>query len=92
MDKTRILLISGGSLVGQKVLDALAGRRSGVELVATNSVPTGISLFDFDAVYLTLETVGAPAAFERRFSEILALERPDLVIPCRDDDVVFLAE
>lgn len=92
MDKTRILLISGGSLVGQNVLDTLADRRSGVELVATNSVPTGISLFDFDAVYLTPETVGAPAAFERRFSEILALERPDLVIPCRDDDVAFLAE
>lgn len=92
MDKTRILLVSGGSLVGQSVLDALADRRSDVELVATNSVPTGIFLFDFDAVYLTPETVGARAAFERRFSEILALEKPDLVIPCRDDDVAFLAE
>jgi len=92
VDKTRILLISGGNRVGQNVLDALADRRSGVELVATNSVSTDISLFDFDAVYLTPETVGAPAAFERRFSEILALERPDLVIPCRDDDVAFLAE
>ena len=92
VDKTRILLISGGSLVGQNVLDALADRRSGVELVTTNSDPTGIFLFDFDAVYLTPETAGSPAKFERRFSEILALERPDLVIPCRDDDVAFLAE
>ena len=92
MGETLILLISGGSLVGQSVLDALADRRSDVELVATNSVPTGISLFDFDAVYLTPETMAAPTAFERRFSEILALERPDLVIPCRDDDVAFLAE
>jgi len=92
VDKARILLLSGGSLTGQNILDVLADRRSGVELVATNSVPTGISLFDFDAVYLTPETAEAPAAFERRFSEILALEKPDLVIPCRDDDVAFLAE
>jgi len=92
VDKTCILLISGGSMVGQNVLDALADRRSGVKLVATNSVPTGKSLFNFDAVYLTPETVAAPAAFERRFSEIFALERPDLVVPCRDDDVAFLAE
>ena len=91
MDKTRILLVSGGSLVGQNVLDVLADRRASVELVATNSVCTGVFLFDFDAVYLTPETAGAPAAFERRFSEILALEKPDLVIPCRDEDVAFLA-
>ena len=92
MNKMRILLISGGNQVGQNILDALADRRSDVKLVATNTVATEISLFDFDAVYLTPETRGAPAAFERRFSEILALEKPDLVIPCRDDDVVFLAD
>ena len=92
MNKTRILLISGGNQVGQNVLDALADRRSDVKLVATNTVATDISLFDFDAVYLTPETRGAPAAFERRFSEILAVEKPDLVIPCRDDDVAFLAD
>ncbi|HET7113833.1 MAG TPA: hypothetical protein VFI57_09330, partial [Pyrinomonadaceae bacterium] len=92
MNKTRILLISGGNQVGQSILTALADRRSDVKLVATNSVPTDISLFDFDAVYLTPQTRDAPAAFERRFSEILMLEKPDLVIPCRDDDVAFLAD
>ena len=70
--------MSGGNQVGQNVLDALADRRSGVTLVATNTVATDISLFDCDAVYLTPKTRGAPAAFERRFSEILALEKPDL--------------
>ena len=84
--------MSGGNQVGQNILDALAERRSGLKLVATNTVATDISLFNFDAVYLTPATRGAPAAFERRFSEILALENPDLVIPCRDDDVAFLAD
>jgi carbamoylphosphate synthase large subunit len=92
VNKPRILLMSGGNQVGQNILDALADRRSGLTLVATNTVATDISLFACDAVYLTPETRGAPAAFERRFSEILALEKPDLVIPCRDDDVAFLAD
>ena len=92
MNRTRILLVSGGSLVGQNVLDVLADRRAHVELVATNSVADGPFLFDFDAVYLTPETARASAAFEARFSEILDREKPDLVIPCRDDDVAFLAD
>lgn len=87
----RILLLSGGNMVGQNILATLAGRRGGVELIATNSVASDVALFDFDRVYLTPETARMPEAFERRFSEILALERPDLVIPCRDDDVAFLA-
>lgn len=90
MDRVRILLVSGGSLVGQNVLDVLAGRRTQVYLAATNSVPTDLSLFEFDAVYLTPPTK-APD-FENRFVEILAREQPDVVIPCRDDDVFFLAD
>lgn len=88
--KIRLLLLSGGCLVGQNILDTLSCRREWVELVATNSVPQGGSLFDFDAVYLTPPTLAQ--AFERRLLDILAEEEPDLVIPCRDDDVVFLAD
>lgn len=87
-----MLIMSGGSLVGQNVLDALADRRAGVKLVATNSVATDISLFDFDAAYLVPPTLDDPPAFETRFLDILAEEDPHLVVPCRDDDVVFLAD
>lgn len=86
-----MLIMSGGSLVGQNVLDALADRRAGVKLAATNSVATDISLFDFDAVHLVPPTLADPSAFEARFLDILAEEDPHLVVPCRDDDVVFLA-
>lgn len=91
MSKIRILLLSGGSLIGQNVLDVLADRRDSVELIATNSVANEVWLFDFDAVYLTPETARDPDAFTRIFIEILDRHDPDLVIPCRDDDVAFLA-
>lgn len=90
--KTRLLLVSGGSLIGQNILDALSSRRDHVELAAINSVAQGSSLFDFDRVHLAPPTLAQPQAFERRLLEILADERPHLVIPCRDDDVVFLAD
>ncbi|TAN47418.1 MAG: aldehyde dehydrogenase family protein [Methylococcaceae bacterium] len=92
MNKPRILLVSGGSLVGQNILHILADRRAEVELAATNSAADAISLRDFDTVYLTPETLRERAAFENRFVEILRQEQPDLVIPCRDDDVVFMAD
>jgi carbamoyl-phosphate synthase large subunit len=90
--KSRLLLVSGGSLIGQNILDALWSRRDLVELVAINSVAHGSSLFEFDRVYLAPPTLAQPDLFESRLCEILEEERPDLVIPCRDDDVVFLAD
>lgn len=91
MSKIRVLLLSGGSLIGQNVLDALADRRDSIELIGTNSASTAVWLFDFDAVYLTPETARDPVGFAQVFSEILDRHDPDLVIPCRDDDVAFLA-
>lgn len=91
MPRIRILLLSGGSLIGQNILDVLADRRESIELIATNSVATETWLFDFDAVYLMPETARDPVGFARAFSEILDRHDPDLVIPCRDDDVAFLA-
>ena len=37
------------------------------------------------------QTAADPAAFERKLLEVMERESIDLVIPCRDDDVVFLA-
>src|SRR5687768_7104113 len=91
MNRIRLLLLSGGSLVGQNILDALADRRQAVHLIATNSVPDDAPLFSCDKVYLSPTTTGDPQGFERLVREIIATEQPDLVIPCRDDDTVFLA-
>lgn len=89
MAALRLLLVSGSSLVGQNVLSALDGRRGEAEVVATGSVAPALAMFDFDAVHLVPETMSAD--FDRRLAEIVDTERPDLVIPCRDDEIVALA-
>jgi hypothetical protein len=89
--KLRLLFVSAGTVVGQKVLATLDGRRDGIELIGTSSVANEPSLFDLDRVHLVPPTLEDPARFERRLLEIVDSERPDLVIPCRDDDVEVLA-
>ena len=49
------------------------------------------ALFDLDRVHLVEPTADDPDRFERRLLAILDREQPDLVVPCRDDDVVALA-
>lgn len=85
----RLLLLSGGSLVGRNLLQSLAFRRSELVLMATNSVAEAPDNFDYDQLWLVPPT--AAAGFEARFAAVLAEARPDLIIPCRDDDVLFLA-
>ena len=86
-------MLSGGSLVGHNVLQTLAGRRDGIVLAATNSVADAPRLFEFDKAFLVprLSDV-TPDVFAERFWQILEQLDPDLVIPCRDEDVAFLAE
>ena len=91
MARLRLLVLSVGTQVGQNILTTLAGRREGVELIATSSVAHEPAVFDYDAVYLAPPTAAEPEAFERRVLDIVTQERVDLVIPCRDDDIVFLA-
>jgi carbamoyl-phosphate synthase large subunit len=87
----RLLVLSAGTQVGQNVLTTLAGRRDRLALIATSTVAHEPALFDYDAVYLVPPTAAEPMAFEERLLDILGRERIDLVIPCRDDDVAFLA-
>lgn len=89
--KVRLLLLSGGSGVGQNILQALAQWRDQVHLVATSSIADEPALFAFDTVHLVRRTQHADASFDRRIVELIANERADLVIPCRDDDVRYLA-
>ena len=90
MTRIRLLVLSVGTHVGQNVLTVLAGRRDSVELIATSSVANEPAVFDCDAVYLVPPTAAEPEAFERRVLDIMARERIDLAIPCRDDDVIAL--
>lgn len=86
----RLLITSAGSLVGQNLLEGLAGRREGLEVVGLNSEPDAASNFLCDRLYLTPPL--ADPSFVARFADVLARERPQLVVPGRDDDAVFLAE
>lgn len=91
MRKLRLLVLSVGTQVGQNVLATLARRRGDLELIATSSVSNEPSVFDWDAVYIVPATAADPEAFELRLLDIMAREQIDLVIPCRDDDIVFLS-
>ena len=86
-----VLFLSGASLVGQNVLASLAGRRKGLHLAAINSVAAEPALFDFDEAFLCGNLRDDPQAFAQRFREVMDALQPCLVIPCRDDDVAFLA-
>ena len=90
MSGVRILFLSGGSLVGRNVLATLAGRRDALTLIAMSSVADEPTLFEFDAAYLAPPTLADPQAFERRLLEVVEAEAPDLVVPGRDDDVLYL--
>ena len=86
-----LLLLSGGGLTGSNIMACLADRRAGLRLVATSDAPDEPALFNFDAVYLAPRLADAAAPFEQRILDIVERERVDLVVPCRDEDVQWLA-
>jgi len=86
-----LLLLSGGGHTGTNVMASLQTRRESLRLVTTSDMPDEPALFDFDAVYLAPKVADDPVAFERRILDIIAREKPDLVVPCRDEDVEWLA-
>ena len=49
------------------------------------------ALFNFDAVYLAPKLADGAVAFERRVLDIVERENVDLVVPCREEDVQWLA-
>lgn len=89
--KRTILFLSGGSLVGYNLLQGLEGRRSNLRLIATNSTADEPILAMYDKVYLAPKTAEAPGETLQLFQYILEKEKPNLVIPCRDYDVFWLA-
>lgn len=59
-------------------------------LIGTNSVAAAAGNVRCDTVYLA-PPAASGAAYLERVAEVIEHERPDLVIPCRDDDVLALA-
>ncbi|MBI4190918.1 MAG: hypothetical protein HY525_10320 [Betaproteobacteria bacterium] len=91
MHTLTLLLLSGGGRTGSNVMATLATRRTGLRLVATSDRPDEPALFDFDAVYIAPRLADDAEGFERRVLDVVAREIPDLVVPCRDEDVQWLA-
>jgi RimK-like ATP-grasp domain len=89
--RTTLLLLSGGSQVAQFMLQCLQGRRDALRLMATTSLADDPGLWQYDKVFLVPPTARQPEAYRQRVQEIIDREAPDLVIPCRDDDVAALA-
>lgn len=87
----KLLMLSGGSLVGQNILAALMDRRNKLHITAMNSKVDEPALFDYDAVYASPSSVIEKTAFQARFDYVYKEVEPDLVIPCRDEDVAFLS-
>jgi carbamoyl-phosphate synthase large subunit len=85
----KILMTSAGSLETQNVLESLRNRRSSIRLIGASSNAEDPLLNEFDQVYITSKLSDKP--FEDQLLKIVAQESPDLIIPGRDDDVVFLA-
>lgn len=87
----KILITSVGSLVGQNVLDSLNNRRQNILIIGTNSIAEAANNFRCDKTYL----VAAAANTDKFISDletVIKMEKPNLVIPGRDDDVVILAQ
>jgi carbamoyl-phosphate synthase large subunit len=56
-----------------------------------NSKEDEPAIFEYDIVFSAPPLFGSRSEFEMRFEEVMSLVKPDLVIPCRDEDVAFLA-
>lgn len=87
-----LLLLSGGGHTGANIMATLAGRRDDLRLIATSDSADEPTLFAFDAIYLAPALAAAPQDFAARVLEIMEHEAVDLVIPCRDEDVTWLAD
>ncbi len=90
--KIRLLFLSGGSLVGQNILSSLSMRREGLNLMVMNSKADEPAIFEYDTACYCPSLVEAKKEFETVFYEVLADFNPDLIIPCRDEDVAFVSE
>jgi len=88
--KLHIMVLSVGSLIGQNILDLLEDRRDNIILTGIDSACMDARVFRCDKVYksVTIEN----DSFEELFLDIVEKEQPDVILPGRDHDVIFLTE
>jgi len=84
-----LLLTTTGGMVAALLLPVLAPWRSRIRIVGLNAEPTAMANFACDTTYLVPRS--EDPAWAVRVAEILEAERPDLVLPTRDGDLVPLA-
>ena len=93
MHKTKILITSVGSLVGQNLLDVLDSpifpRRRLVTVIGCNSIAASPNNFRCDRCYLVPNT--ASPEFRSELIAILETEQPDLILSGRDEDTETVA-
>ena len=89
--KKTIMITSVGSLVGQNILDSLHTNRKNLRVIATNSEADAAGNFRCDRTYLVSTAVNEES-YINNLVDIIEQEKPDLIIPGRDDDVVILAK
>ena len=86
----KLLITSVGSLVGQNILDSIESRRNLIYVVGTNSVIKNPRNFRCDTIYHVNKTDSCD--FEKDFMSVIEEEHPDLILPGRDQDSVFLSD
>lgn len=86
----RILLLSAGSLLGQNVLDSIKNRRNKIKITGLDSDPESPRIYRCDKVYISPLTEAKK--FENFVLNIINIEKPQLVLPGGDRDVLFLSK
>jgi carbamoyl-phosphate synthase large subunit len=86
----KLLITSVGSFLGQNILDLIEPRRHQIEVVGLNLDADNPRLFRCDRSYLVPKT--EDESYESVFKEIITLENPDITLPGRDGDCIFLAD
>ncbi|MEI6131447.1 MAG: hypothetical protein WCQ41_01310 [Bacillota bacterium] len=90
MTKYKILILSVGSLLGQNILDTLEGRRKELLIIGSNTTCDNPRILRCDKVFKSPLT--SSPSFENFVKTLIENENPDIVLPARDHDVLFLAE
>lgn len=88
---TVLLILSVGSLVGTNILDAVESFRPDLRVVGVNSEAEAPNNFRCDRVFLA-SAAKDPNAYWRCVVQVLQMERPDVVLAGRDDDVALMAD
>ena len=91
MKKINLLLLSGTSLVGRNIIQSLENSRHSFYLTVFTSDPYEVDLEDFDEIYLVESTFNNHVELMAKLLSVVRTNSIDLIVPCRDDDVLFLA-